>query len=107
MDGNQLLLELIKITDMKIDLMEYIIEKMAEMSQSNQQDFVQSSSMFEKIDWLNMEFLTNYQRFLRHEGIREIGQISIEKYDSLRDLKHLIGYALELETTLDAFLNKL
>jgi hypothetical protein len=107
MDGNQLLLELIKITDMKIDLMEYVIEKIADHPEEEQRTFVETSSMFDKIDWLNMEFLTNYQRFLRHEGIREIGQISIEKYDSLRDLKHLIGYALELETTLDAFLNKL
>lgn len=107
MDGNQLLLELIKITDMKIDLMEYVIEKMSGQIESVQRTFVQTSTVFDRIDWLNMEFLSYYKRFLRLEGIEEIGMISIEKYESLRDLKHLVGYALELETALDEMLKLL
>ena len=107
MDGNQLLLELIKITDMKIDLMEYVIEKMAGEPKNIQRDFVKTSSTFDKIDWLNMEFLTHYQNFLRQEGIKEIGQIALKKYDSMKDLKHLISYALELEQALDDMLKVL
>lgn len=107
MDGNQLLMELVKITDMKIDLMEYVIEKMTEMSVAVQRNFVKQSSTFDKIDWLNMEFLSNYQRFLMKEGVREIGQVKIDKYPGIRDLKHLVSYALELETSLEALLIKL
>lgn len=107
MDSNQLLMELVKITDMKIDLMEYVIEKMAGMSIASQRDFVKQSSTFDKIDWLNMEFLSNYQRFLLKEGVREIGQIKIDQYSGLRDLKHLVTYALELETSLEEILVKL
>lgn len=107
MDSNQLLMELVKITDMKIDLMEYVIEKMAGMSIETQRAFVKQSSTFDKIDWLNMEFLSNYQRFLMKEGIREIGQIKLDKYSGIRDLKHLVSYALELETSLEGILIKL
>ncbi len=107
MDGNRLLMELIKITDMKIDLMEYVIEKMAGMSTTSQREFVKQSSTFDKIDWLNMEFLSNYQRFLAHERVREIGQVHMDKYAGLKDLKHLVTYALELETSFEALVSKL
>ncbi len=107
MDGNQLLIELVKITDMKIDLMEYVIEKLVEKPKSLQLDFVKTSSVFDKIDWLNMEFLSHYQRFLKLEGIKEMSQIRIELYESLNDLKCLVGYAFELETSLEDILSKL
>lgn len=107
MDGNRLLMELIKITDMKIDLMEYVIEKMAGMSPLSQREFIQQSSTFDKIDWLNMEFLSHYQRFLALENIREIGQVRMDKYSELKDLKHLVTYALELETSFEELIKKL
>lgn len=107
MDDKQLLLELIKITDMKIDLMEYVIEKMTDQSETTQRNFVQSSSTFDKIDWLNLEFLSHYQRFLRQQGIHEIGQVDAKKFDCIKDLKHLVAYALELEQTFDALLKRL
>lgn len=107
MDDKQLLLELIKITDMKIDLMEYVIEKMTDQSEVRQRKFVESSSTFDKIDWLNLEFLSHYQQFLRQQGIREIGQVDAKKYDSIKDLKHLVTYALELEETLEILLKRL
>lgn len=107
MDNGQLLLELVKITDMKIDLMEYVIEKMSTMSASSQRDFVKQSSTFDKIDWLNMEFMSNYNRFLRSEGIREITDLKPERYSAIKDLKHLVSYALELETSLENLLKGL
>lgn len=107
MDGNQLLLELIKLTDMKIDLMEYVIEKMTLLSKNEQRQFVKNSTVFDKIDWLNMEFISNYQRFLKAEGIKDISQANFHRLEGIRDLKHLVTYALELETSLDEILNAL
>lgn len=107
MDGNQLLLELIKITDMKIDLVEYAIEKMANLSVAEQRAFVKNSSVFDKIDWLNMEFLSNYQRLLKSQRVKEITQLQPQHFPALKDLKHLVGYALELETSLEGLLKKL
>lgn len=107
MDGSQLLLELIKLTDMKIDLMEYVIEKMDLLSKSEQRQFVKSSKVFDKIDWLNMEFIAYYQRFLKAEGIKDISQANFHRLEGIRDLKHLVAYALELETCLDDTLSKL
>lgn len=73
MDGNQLLLELIKITDMKTILMEYVIEKMTSMSQGSQRQFIKQSSTFDKIDLMNVEFLSQYQR-LWVEGLEKSGK---------------------------------
>lgn len=107
MFGNQLLLELIKIMDMKIDLVEYVIEKIVRLSTVDQREFVKNSSTFDRIDWLNMEFLSNYQKFLKIDNLKDLSQINTEKYPELRDLKHLVGYALELESSLETILKKL
>lgn len=107
MNGEQLLFELIKITDMKIDLLEYAVEKLSSLPLSGQKQFVSNSSVFDKMDWLNIEFMTHYDAFLRYERIRELSQISIHKYDSLKDLKHLVTYAFELESGLDEILSQI
>lgn len=107
MDSNHLLLELVKITDIKIDLMEYVIEKLESLPLRDQGRFVESSSAFDRIDWLNIEFLSCYQKLLASEGIKEIHEIRIAQKDVLRDLKHLVEYAFELENSLEKLLSRL
>lgn len=107
LDSNHLLLELIKITDIKIDLMEYIIEKLEALPLSEQARFAATSSAFDRIDWLNMEFLSCYQKLLAAEGIKEIHEIRLERKEVLKDLKHLVEYAFELENGLEKILSKL
>lgn len=107
MSGEQLLFELIKITDMKIDLLEYAVEKLSSLPMIEQKQFVMSSSVFDKMDWLNIEFMTHYDHFLHFEKIRELSQIAIDKYAALKDLKHLVTYAFELESGLDEILSKI
>lgn len=107
LDSNHLLLELIKITDIKIDLMEYVIEKLEALPLSEQARFAATSSAFDRIDWLNMEFLSCYQKLLAAEGIKEIHEIRLERKEVLKDLKHLVEYAFELENGLEKILSKL
>lgn len=107
MDSVQLILELIKVTDLKIDLMEYCIEKLDKYSDAEKMAFIGASNVFNKIDWLNIEFLSNYEKLLRKEGIKDISQLKVGKFESLVDLKHLVEYAFDLEVELDSILKKL
>lgn len=63
--------------------------------------------MFDKLDWLNLEFMTSYESLMAKEGPGALAKIATEHRETVLLLKELVGYVFGLESELDQILKRL
>lgn len=80
---------------------------MKDLDFEGQKHFVNTSSVFDKLDWLNLEFMTSYEGLMTKEGSGALAKLGTDHRESMLLLKELVGYVFGLESELDQILKRL
>lgn len=107
MAAEAILKRMIMTTDQKIDLMEYVLDRLKGKLDSEQMAFIGESPYIERIDQLNRSFLRDYQALLRALKSTEILEVHAVEHPELKDLQRLVNYVMTLEEQFDKILKKL
>lgn len=106
-DSTLVLDKLIYLTDQKIDVLEHLIEKLNLAQKEEQRRYIKSSPYADRLDLLNMEFVSQYEYLLKIEGVNSIANVRKDNKEKLLLLKTLVEYAYEMDAELDGILKGL
>lgn len=107
MKASDLLTQMIKTTDQKIDLMEHVLDKLRVLSVTEQRSFVGTSPYIERLDQMNRQFLRDYQALLRALRTSEIRDEHARELPELKDLQKMVTYVMVLEEQFDQLLKNI